>query len=668
MAMTESGTGGSVGIARVGAESLIPAEIGEQEIQHSIDRALMDVYGSPDMRQLNRGEDLRRASIVESGYASSDRPDSSVRAYAIDPPSGSIVMAEGETEIAALTAAKGFRYAMRLGQTQHAKTVAKALGLVEQGLHGIPKAIGMAQRYLPKKGPATASATGVQLFDNKLIVNGRRPVFAYDLQTGDCTWTNRGGDRRPGNYLHLLNLGQHILVMTGEEPDDSLGTLKVGRAIEEILSEQTEDSPHTAQSLADALHASLNGSGSKGALLVSVLNLEPWQDRRPLWKKLGDYIFRLPSTAMYGVAAFAVEKKRRQLYETRTTAGRLGRGMAITADLAFDVGFLAFAYTMVRSSLGAAEEAAGLLKPGGNLSAAGGQHYPPIGTPPVAEQPPPTPPHVVEAYPTLRTAIEHDPLSGGKPSTVSNWSQDTLRYDGRQEGLPEAEIDKLAHDPVKVNEVNNAFYHDQSNPNNTKVAEDPEHLLNARDQYSQLGQVGAAHHIVLEIKHELGLDTPPPSPVEPTTPVPTTPDPPTIVATAPAAPEQHSLTELLNDNWPAVAAAGSAGLLTFGAAARNRRKRRRKRAALVETIKGGRLIRTHNPARRTSNANLLAAGHLPPRGLSSKPLTPVSVLEDMPDDEIAEEFLPVAVPTAALLRSRHPIDSNTPRSRFDHTT
>jgi hypothetical protein len=315
--------------------------------------------------------------------------------------------------------------------------------------------------------------------------------------------------------------------------------------------------------------------------------------------------------------------------------------MAIAADLAFDAGFVAFALTLGKNTMGLLHELDGLLGAGTHALPPTEAFVPADTAVPHIEAPPP---HIVEPYTDSRIAAGHDPLSAGQASTVSNWSHDALQHYGEQEGLPQTEIDKLTHDPHVITEVNNAFYHDSANPNNQKVADDARHWLNAGDNYSQIDQGDSAHKIVIELKHELGLDTSPPSVAEPAQPPVVASLPP--AATPPNAAENYSsISQLLSENWAPIAAASGAGLLVFGAAASHRRSRRRKRAELVHDINRGRMITSHNQDRRRYNQKLLAAGRLPLRGLGSGPIAQLSMLED--DDEA------LALPDAAQPKEIH---------------
>lgn len=616
----------------------------------------METYGAPSRRQERRGEDPNRPRILDVGYAGYGDEPGSVAAYNTNPETGSLAVATGTgSDTGVETAVRGFGYAMWSRQTQHAKTIAKALNLVRSSMDALPEAISRARAYREEQEHSLGAVTGVQLFDNKLLINGRHPVFVYDLQTADCTWPNRGGagsSSVEGSNIHILNRGQHIVIMNpGRTSNEGIGTRKIRAALQHILANPPGDQQLTAQIIADELHTMLATDDSQGAMLVSIIDLEPWEDQRPFWKKLGDYTLRIPSTALYGLAAFAVDKKRRQLYETRTTAGRLGRGLAIAGDLALNVGFLAFAYSMARSTMGAAEEAGGLLALGAG-TAPGGTATPPANIPP-AEQPP----HIIEAYSDSRVATGHDPLSHGQESTVSNWSQDILRHYGEQEGLPQAEIDKLARDGTTVTEVNRAFYNDAANPNNEKVAEDPQHWLNAGDQYSQVDQSEAAHQIVLETKHSLGLDVPPPPVPEPAEVPAPAPPPALAAAPVPTPTELQSLKLFLATNWGEIAAAsGGTSLLAVGAAARHRRNLRKKRGELIENINRGTQVTSHNGARRMHNERLLASARLPRRSLDSAlPVTAVSMLDD---DETVPEITGVPDQSVPALPASRTFDEH----------
>ena len=658
MAITESGVGASANLGRVGTESSEPSHV-EGQFQEETERALMDVYGFPGRRKMRLGEQLNRAQILDVGYAGMHDQPGALTALNVSPQNGSLALAEGTgAETGADVAARGFGYAMHARQTQHAKTIAAAVGLVRQSADKIPKAIRLAQKHRAEQEPTTGTVTGVQLFDNKVIVDGRRPVFIYDLQTADCIWVNRGG--KAGTYAHTLNVGQHIIVMsTGRNSDDELQSLKVRTAIENVLAEPGSGRALNAQAMAEALHEELANNNSRGALLVGHINLRPWQDWRPFWKKMADYTVRIPSTAVYGLAAFAVEKKRRQLYETRTTAGRLGRAAAIVGDLALDVGFLAFAYTMVRAGMGAAEEAHSLINTGPDLSTSGLHAFPGTDIPSIVDHQPP--PHVVDPYTESRVAAGHDPISHNRPSTVWNWSQDALQHYGKEEGLPQSAIDKLTHDDDTVQKVNQAFYHDH-NANNQRVADDPRHWLDAGGRYSQVDQGQAAHEIVLDTKHELGLDTPPPAVVEPVAPPPSDPGPAVVAPLPPSAPKNtiDSIPQALAENWAPIAAASGTGLLAFGAAARHRRKQRRRREALVESIKRGRMIGTHNEARRQKFQRLLASSRMPIRQPGARPIAPKSMLED---DDASGTALP---PVAEELQVPHQVPRHRKDNGFPH--
>ncbi len=96
-----------------------------------------------------------------------------------------------------------------------------------------------------------------------------------------------------------------------------------------------------------------------------------------------------------------------------------------------------------------------------------------------------------------RQAFAHDVNLEGHSSSVSGWSEQAIENSALKAGLTHDQAHALAQDPNNVELANKAFYGD-----NSAVAEDPHHYMNADDSYNIHGQNQAADDLVKQWKAE----------------------------------------------------------------------------------------------------------------------------------------------------------------------
>jgi hypothetical protein len=249
--------------------------------------------------------------------------------------------------------------------------------------------------------------------------------------------------------------------------------------------------------------AALQRAGKTGTVTISIIDTaDIWRDERSAVARSTDYV--RPSTLAYGAvqkAAFSA-KKRRQLYESKTRLGTIGRNAARLGDVALLGGAIAAGLmtgVIPGMHTGTADRptATQPTHPAGTQTPGSTSQTP---KPPTTVETPPPPPKQTTTY----TAKAHD--FNGKPSTVTGISQETLRKQAA--GLPAAVITAMVHDQGNIDQLNNAFMHDKADPDNVRVLHDSRHWLFEGTRYSIRDVNKLASQMAGDQARKLGITLP----------------------------------------------------------------------------------------------------------------------------------------------------------------
>lgn len=506
----------------------------------SIAQAVREVLGSTSHAQPEKparsGGRPPRAQIVGFStmreLAKSSQAGNTKRAIyeavAVNQFGGTFAMSESTySRVDAETSARGFARAMEAQGTSRTrlKTATKQIQRTTESI--LPTIIERSRSVLSQDKPLGEAATTVaQIVDNKLVYSGHMPLFVYSPSEiseyhPNGTLTRLMSHNGSAQGHHVLAPGRNIVIMGGE----NIQTNNLGGVIDQVLSgiaaaghlkgqAQSAGDPnalsrHIAEQIQQALHA----RGVTGSITVGIIETEDkWRDERSAVAQKLDYL--RPSALIYGGIQRIrfPERPPREVYESKTRIGLIGRNAARLGDAAL-VGAVLAAGIAVPAHVVSLPTLPSPLhhRPAAIAAQAAPQEALLSPTIPNQQAAPNTPAQPLTAQPTpgrpeIITATRHD--DGDKPSTVTGLAQQALRYYGEAAGMSAAQSAELAHKQTEVGKLVITFMRDTHSPNNARVLHSELHWLYAGTRYSMHDLNVQAATIANARAHELGVSAP----------------------------------------------------------------------------------------------------------------------------------------------------------------
>jgi len=513
--------------------------------------------------------------------------------YHVSPENGTLVLAEGAgSPVGTVAAVRTIERAMEIHGGTRPRDLSGALGELKRAVAKIPKIMRDVRTSLGDDAPdMDATPLAAQIVDNRIIYAGHRPMFVY---RPDGTCVRLIGDTTPGRSssgIHYMEAGVNIILMiAGREADDDWQAAEMANNI----SWARADNADNAQALAEQLHQRLTHHDYDGAILVSVVDVAEWQDSRSALRRRASLAFRWPSMSAEWLLTKTVFRGRRQreLHETNSRAGRVGRAAAFAGDVVTNAALVS-ALLNVGSHIPVVRHAVETsvswfehllpqdtgkpsLVPAASPRPNNGpnDNHNPTNSSTVTQTPRQLVP-AADTYGDVRVANRHDPTAHNGPSTVTNWSQDDLYHSAIKAGLSPDQANTLSHNQTAINKVNSAFLYDKSNANNAKVLGDKHTWTNEGDTYSGTAQTDTSDELAVAYRHQLGLD-PAPAPPAPATPPaqPVAGNNPVAVTAIPPINRRPNVPDW---TWQAAEGAGAVGLGALTVMGLRRRSRRRRK-------------------------------------------------------------------------------------------